>query len=262
MEINVVWSFHHVNMLIDCLACFEEGASVGAFLAADEEDGIVAGTEIQKGGHAVGDLAADGVVIFERGGGVDVLLYVSDDVAEVVEGFCGLGEQADVAREVEPSDIFKRVEHNSGAVGLAHEAQHFGVAELAEDGNLAVFAVLCKFLFDAFLQLEDDGAGCVDNLDVVAPGNLVGLRRFTMGAEEHCGVAQPAVFFVVDGVQSQSVEAVTLLAVMYDVAQAVESGAFVQFFLCLADGGGVAKAKPGVVVNIYSHGGRLSGLCR
>ena len=121
MEINVVWSFHHVNMLIDCLACFEEGASVGAFLAADEEDGIVAGAEVQQGGHAVGDLAADGVVIFERGGGVDVLLYVSDDVAEVVEGFCGLGEQADVARKVQLLNILKRVKNNRRTFGLSDE---------------------------------------------------------------------------------------------------------------------------------------------
>ena len=119
MEINVVWSFHHVNMLIDCLACFEEGASVGTFLAADEEDGIVAGAEVQQGGHAVGDLAADGVVIFERGGGVDVLLYVSDDVAEVVEGFCGLGEQADVARKVQLLNILKRVKNNRRTFGLS-----------------------------------------------------------------------------------------------------------------------------------------------
>ena len=64
---------------------------------------------------------------------------------------------------------------------LAYEAQDLCVARPAEDDDLAAVALLI-FLLDALLQLENYRAGGVDDFDVIAACDIVGLGRFTMGA--------------------------------------------------------------------------------
>lgn len=78
------------------MALCEEHASVGAFLAANEEYGIMLGGEFSDVLHAVCRLAADGVVVVESGFCGYSLTDFFYDLSESVERLCGLGIQANV----------------------------------------------------------------------------------------------------------------------------------------------------------------------
>ena len=117
------------------------------------------------------------------------------------------------------------------AVGLANESEHFGVAVFPENHDLRGGFSLCQklprgfvLLLDAPLQLQHHGTGGIDDFDVVPTGNFVGLRRFAVGPEQHFRIAERVELLVVDGEKAALVEPFHLLAVVDDVAEAVEDG--------------------------------------
>ena len=126
------------------------------------------------------------------------------------------------------------------------------MAVLAIDHYLLVFfRVLGIFLLDAFLQAEDNGAGGVDDFDVVSAGRLVGLGRFAMGTKQYLGVVQAVEFVVVDGDESHFLQTLHLTAVVYNVAQAVQRAAFGQLLFGFADGVDHSEAEARSFVYFY-----------
>lgn len=230
----------------------EKHLAVGAFLAADEEYQVVRGGKLADVGDAVGHLSADGVVIFERDIGRDVLLDILYDALEFVERFGCLRVEAYAAAQVERLGFFQLFDDDGFSFRLSDEPQHFGMAVLAIDYYLLVlFRVLGIFLLDAFLQAEDDGAGGVDDFDVVPAGRLVGLGRFAMSAEQHFGVVQAVEFVVVDGDEPHGLQALHLAAVVHNVAQAVQRAAFGQLLFGFADGVDYSEAEARSFVYFY-----------
>lgn len=72
--------------------------------------------------------------------------------------FCGLGEEENVAVEVDSLKFVDIVDNYGSAVCLSHQAVHFGVTALAVDHNLGACGriLVDEFgvgILDAFLQL-------------------------------------------------------------------------------------------------------------
>ena len=124
-------------------------------------------------------------------------------------------------------------------LGLAHEAQHLGMAPLAVDDDLgrglAGLGVAVIGGVDALLQLEHHGAGGIDDVDAVAARGFVGLRRLAVGTQQHLHVVQLLELVVGDGLQADVGQAVHLGGVVHDVAQAVQVPTLVEHLLGLAD---------------------------
>ena len=176
---------------IDFAAGLVEHPAVGALQPADEEDDVVTGGKRADVRETVGHLAADGVERAERGGRDDVCRDVVDDAAEAFERLRGLGEEADVAVEVEAFDVLGAFDDDGASGRLTDEADDLSVSRLAIDDKLRV-RFLVGHALDAALELQDDGAGGVDDVDAVCACRSVGLRWLTMGAEQHFGVVQAA----------------------------------------------------------------------
>ena len=107
--------------------------------------------------------------------------------------------------------------------------------------------------FDFLLQLQDHGTGGIDDLDVVAVRYLVGFGRFAMGTEQDLHVVELLELVVVDGDESEFLQALALHAVVHDVAKAIKGGAICQLFFGLADGGGDPKTESAATVDFYLH---------
>jgi hypothetical protein len=106
---------------------------------------------------------------------------------------------------------------------LSYETEDFGVASLAEDDNLlAVVGVGVVLAFDAFLQMEDHGAGGINEVVVVVLGLQVGGRRFAVGTQEHVGIPQLCEGVVVNCHKPGLTQALYLATVVHDVTEAVE----------------------------------------
>ena len=144
--------------------------------------------------------------------------------------------------EVEAFHVLRPFDDDGASGGLPDEADDLGVSRLAIDDELRV-RFLVGHALDAALELQHDGAGGVDDVDVVLPRSGVGFGRFAVSAEQNFGVAQAAESVVVDGCQAERPQAVAFPAVVYDVAEAIEACPGSEFFLRLADGGGHAEAE-------------------
>ena len=88
-----------------------------------------------------------------------------------------------------------------------------------EDDDLAL-AHLILFL-DALLELEHHRTGGIDDLDVVAAGDLVGLRGFAVGTEEHLYIVEFAHIVVVDGDEAHIFQTLALHTVVDDIAETI-----------------------------------------
>ena len=74
-----------------------------------------------------------------------------------------------------------------------------------------------------------------------------------MGSQEHLGIVEPVEFIVTYGVQPHLLQTTAFLAVMDDVAQAIEGFAPMQFFLGLVDGPGHTVAEAAAFVDFDGH---------
>ena len=146
-----------------------------------------------------------------------MLLDVVDDAVELIETFGGLGVEVDAAVEVKTLYIFNVFHHNGSGACLSHQSENLRMSALAKDNDLA-FGIGIILSLDPALQGQYHGACCIDDLDVVFPGQFVGFGRFTMGAEQHFHVVKLLHLLMIDGNQAMLMEPVYLHTVVHDVA--------------------------------------------
>ena len=241
-----------------------EVVAVGASLPADEEDEVDAFGELFEPGGSVGDAAADGVVGDEEvvGGvdacGGDVLFYVVDEVLVIFFAFGGLGVEADGTGEVDGCCLVGAADDDGVALGLAAEADDFGVAGFAEYDYLSFGVEGVHFFVSAayaLLECEDDGAGGVDELQSEGVDECVGGGWFAVGAYHDFGVLgrEFGQFSVVYHLQSSFFEPAHFGGVVDDVAEAVESAVARQFFFGGAYCFDYAETESCIVVDGYLH---------
>ena len=96
---------------------------------------------------------------------------------------------------------------------------------------------------DALLELEHHGTGGIDDLDVVATGELVGLRGFAMGTQQHLHIVELAHLLMIDGDEPHLAEAFTLHTIVHDITETIELGSLGQFFFGLLNSGGHPEAE-------------------
>lgn len=147
-------------------------------------------------------------------------LDIVDDMMEIVESLCGLRIEVDVFGEVELLDIIDFLNHDSLLASLTHQAKDFGMTVFAKYHYLGIGGSIV-LAFDAALQSQYHGASGIDNLDVVALGKLVGLRRFAMGSQQDFDIVELGELLMVDGDEPFGMEAFYFHAVVYDIAKAI-----------------------------------------
>ena len=81
---------------------------------------------------------------------------------------------------------------------------------------------LSELATDLLLQGEHDGASSIDELDVALASELIDGGCFSVGTEEHALSLELLEGLVVDRLHALGLQAVYLLVVVYDVAEAVE----------------------------------------
>ena len=250
-RIDFCGTVYHIGLRVRACTFLEERPSVAALAAADEEDNVVAAGKVADVGDAVGHLSANGVGVGEGSRGGYVCLNVLHNLPEPLQGLGGLRVESDVAGEVELGSLLGCLDDDGCAFGLAHEAEHLGVAALAEDDNLlAVLRIGYIFPFDTFLQVQHHGAGGIDQVNLVLLGQGVSGWWLAVSTQEHMGVAQLGKLLMVDGGQPLLAQAFHLATVVHDIAEAVQRASLLQLLLCLSDGACHAEAKAGTCVDL------------
>lgn len=147
-------------------------------------------------------------------------LDIVDDVMEIVKTLGGLRIEVDILGEVEIPDIIDFLDYDSLLASLTHQAKDFGMTVFAKYHYLGIGG--CIVLSpDAALQSQHHRAGSIDNLDVVALGKLVGLRRFAMSSQQDFYIVELGELLMVDGDESFGMEAFYFHTVVYDIAKAI-----------------------------------------
>ena len=237
---------------IDLQAFSEKHPSVGTLFPANEQDKVVSAGKLPDIGNAVGDLPTDGVERFELSIGFQ-LFYLVDDVAEAFYRLGCLGIEQQFFAEVYLVEVFVPLDDDGFAVGLSHQSVDFGVSGFAVDNDLRLagrVGIVCGF--DFTLQLQHDGAGGIDDFDVVLGGDSVGFGRFAVGSQQYFHVVQLFELLVVYGDEPFGFESFHLVAVVYDVAEAVESSGAVEFFFGFADSRDYTEAETRMFVYFYA----------
>ena len=93
------------------------------------------------------------------------------------------------------------------------------------------------------LQPQHDGTSGIDQAYATSRCRGIGRGRFAVGTQQDLAFAKRRKGGVVDGDESQALEAVTLAAVVDDVAKTIERAAAGEFFLGLAYGRGDAETE-------------------
>ena len=179
-----------------------------------------------------------------------MLLDIVDNPMKLIQRLGGLREEIHITCEIQTFHILETFNHNSPSIGLSHQSQHFCMSRFAKDDKLGM-RVLVALGLDAALQLQHHGTGGINDFDMVLTGQLIGLRRLTVCAEQHLHIMQMAQLLMVDGNESHPFQPLTLHAVVHDVTQTVERGALGQFLLGLADGSGHSEAETTAIVYFY-----------
>lgn len=218
--IDIVGTFDEVGVRVLRLAGIEEHLAVAALSSGDEEDEVVLGGEGADVWHTVGNLSADGVEGAERCLWGYMLLNIADDGMELIERLRCLRIEIDVAGEVEARHLVGMLYDDGMLICLSHETEHLCMSVLAKDDYLGIRRCLILFLYPS-LQLKHNGAGGIDDLDVITACNLVGLRRFAMSAEQHFRIMQFGELLMLDGDESHLAQSLTLHTVVDNVAEAV-----------------------------------------
>lgn len=134
-----------------------------------------------------------------------------------------------------------------------HQSVDFGVSGFAVDNDLRLsgrVGIVCGF--DFTLQLQHDGAGGIDDFDVVLGGDSVGFGRFAVGSQQYFHVVQLFELLVVYGDEPFGFESFHFVAVVYDVAEAVEPSGAVEFFFGFADSRDYTEAETRMFVYFYA----------
>ena len=111
------------------------------------------------------------------------------------------------------------------------------MALLPIDHDLTTHGIqLGELATNLLLQGEHDGASSIDELDVALASELIDGWCFSVGTEEHALSLELLEGLVVDRLHTLGLQAVYLLVVVYDVAEAVELFViFLQLFFGVLD---------------------------
>ena len=164
-----------MGIRIDTQTLVEQHAPVTALPTADEKNEVVFRCKIGNVRHSVCHITANGVETLKRGFGRDVLLDILDDAVKLVKRFRGLGIEIDITREIEFANLLETLYDNGCRLCLSHQSQDLGVTFLSENDNLAVACLMLTLDFS--LELEHHRTGGVNNLNMIATSQFVGLGR-------------------------------------------------------------------------------------
>ena len=205
--------------------------------------------------HSVGHLTAYGVVAFKTHSGNQPLFYLTDYLLESIKRLGGLRIQCYRTGEINAVKFCQILDHDGFTGGLPHQSVHFGMGVLAINHNLRPGLVgRIESAFDALLQFEDHRACRIDNLYVVAPGQLIGRRRLAMSPKKHLHIMehrQTVVFYHFQPFVGQPLH---LIAVMHNIAKTIKRSGFLKFLLSLAYGGYHTETEAGPGINFNLHG--------
>ena len=124
------------------------------------------------------------------------------------------------------------------------------MALLPIDHDLTTHGIqLSELATNLLLQGEHDGASSIDELDVALASELIDGGCFPVGTEEHALPLELLEGLVVDRLHALGLQAVYLLVVVYDVAEAVELFViFLQLFFGVLDSIDDAEAEARLLV--------------
>ena len=183
-----------------------------------------------------------------------MLLDVLHRLAESIERLCRLGVQTDVAAEIQLRCLLRGFYHYGRTFRLPHESQHLGVSVLAEYHNLLpALRVIVIFTLDALLKMEHHGTGSIDEFQVVLGSTLVGGRGFSVGTQKHLGLMELVKTGMLYSDEPQLLKPAALLAIVYNISQAIQTIASLQLLFCHADGTCHAETESGTFVNLDFH---------
>ena len=183
-----------------------------------------------------------------------MLLYVIHDGAETVKGLGCLAVETNVAVEIQLLHFFRFLDDNGCAVGLSYQSQNLCMSVLAKDDNLlAMFRVGLILFADSFLQMQDNRACGIYDVNVVHFCLAVCRWWFSVCAEQYVCITQRVVCSMIYGLQTQLLESAAFLSVVHDVSQAIEFFTVAQFFLCLTYSSCYSEAETASFVNFNNH---------
>ena len=125
-------------------------------------------------------------------------------------------------REVDAAQIVEALNHDGRPVGLPHQAVYFRMTFLAVYHDLRQRSSLAVAIIYFLLETKNHRACGVDHLDFVILGHLISRRRLAVRTEQNFAVFQLGEINMVDGIQSQLLQAFNLKAVMHNIAEAIE----------------------------------------
>ena len=134
-------------------AFVEQNFSVGTLAPCNKENKVVLRSKQRNVRHSVSYLPTNGIETAELGVLGDMFLYILDDAMKLVQALRCLRIKIYIAVEIELLHIFKLLYHNGVAMCLPHQAQHFGVSQLAKDNNLRCgsFLPIFQLRFQVYL---------------------------------------------------------------------------------------------------------------
>ena len=177
-------------------------------------------------------------------------LDIVNDTMEFIERFRRLTIQVDITREIQFRHLIEILNDDSRRLCLTNQSQHLGMTLLAKDNDLRLEVCIILFL-DALLQFQYHRTRRINNLDIVPARQFVGLRWFTMSTQQHLHIMQFTHLLMINGDESHLSQALTLHAVMHNIAQTIEFLALSQFLLCFLNGRGHAKTETTAVIYLY-----------
>lgn len=241
--VDVGRCFDKMGVGIDLKTFVVEHPSVARLAAADEEDDVVVAGKVANVGNTVGHLTADGVVVVEEVGTLDVLLDELDNFAKSIERLGGLAVEGNgTAKVYFPLRIVKILNDDGMTLRLPHKSDDLGMTGLPVDDNLGV-GMVGVFGLDAPLQVEHDGTGGINDLQVVSAGDVVGLRWFAVSPQQHFGIVKMVEVGVFDRLKAEFPQAFALTTIVYNITKAEEGTCRSQFLFCLANGGCDTEAE-------------------
>ena len=174
------------------MALGKKNATVAALAAAHKEYEFVLAGELANLRDPVGYRAADGVIALKLDARLHALADLVDDASKFLHRLGGLRVEVDVSRVVNLVDLVDVFDDQCLTASLAHQTVDLGMTALAVDDYLRPMRGILIVIGggDALLQLEYDGAGGIDNLDIVAAGSLIGFGRFSMCPQQHLHIVQ------------------------------------------------------------------------
>ena len=228
----------------------EEHLAIRALPATDKKHKVMLGGKTAYIGHTVGYLTADSVETLEHGIGRDMLTDVLYNFMELIKRLGGLTVKIDVTSEVEKLDIVKTRHNNGMPFGLPHQPKDFGMSGLTEN-NYLWRRERIAFLYPP-LQLQNHRTGGIDNFYVVTFCQFVGLRRLSVGTQQHLCIVQFSQVVMIDGYQPHLLQSLTLHTVMNDISKTVKPGTLGELFLCFADSGSDTKTEAAACIYLWN----------